>query len=444
MPYIESDDREKRVGLELFFTETPGIEGRLKKTPEDFIVRERSIEIEPISETALATRDPTLPLYTYARVRSRNWETNRLIQVLSKRLGISYDKIAFAGTKDKRAITEQLMAFEVEPERLKAINLDDVEIFDICISPRVLKIGDLYGNDFEIRIMDIKLTEEELLDRISSTEQQLAKVNGFPNFFGIQRFGVIRPVTQDIGKLLVQKKFEDAILAYIGNPMEGEPEKDYEVRAEFDRCWDLEWAIENYPKYLNFERIMINYLIRHPEDYIGALDQLPKNLCMMFIHAYQSYLFNKMVCARIRNEIPLNEPVQGDIVLPIDDHKLPVHKTWIPITERNHQKLIRQCRNGKAFVSGVLYGSETPMANGAFGEIEQQIIEEEGLSSEDFIIAELPKISSKGSRREIIAPVLRFEYEIKSEYVKMHFGLIKGSYATTLLREYLKGDIRNY
>jgi len=81
---------------------------------------------------------------------------------------------------------------------------------------------------------------------------------------------------------------------------------------------------------------------------------------------------------------------------------------------------------------------------GVFGEIEQQIIGEEGLTSDDFIIAKLPKISSKGSRREIIAPVLQFKYEIKPEYVKMCFGLIKGSYATTLLREYLKGDIRNY
>jgi len=51
MPYSKATIEEERIGLELFFTDTPGIGGRMKKQPEDFIVTERSIDIEPLSET---------------------------------------------------------------------------------------------------------------------------------------------------------------------------------------------------------------------------------------------------------------------------------------------------------------------------------------------------------------------------------------------------------
>ncbi len=444
MPYLEASIGEKNIGLELFFTTTPGIAGRLKKTPEDFIVTERSIDVEPITKNELAERDPALPIYTFGRVKSRNWETNRLLMEFSRQLGISYEKIYFAGTKDKRAITSQLMAFEVLPEKLNAIEIPDVEIEGIFQATRSLKIGDLLGNDFEINITDILLDRNELKENLANTEHHLASINGFPNFFGIQRFGVIRPVTHEIGKLILQKNFEDAVWQYIANPVESESKSDYKVRAEFESCWDFEWAIENYPKYLTFERTIIRYLIAHPEDYVGALGQLPKNLAIMFIHAYQSYLFNKILCERIRKEIPINEPVIGDIVLPVDDYKLPVHKTWIPITENNFEKLSRQCKNHKAYVSGVLFGSDSVFSEGEYGEIERKIIETEKLTRDDFIIPDMPQISSKGSRREFLAPIHDFYYEIEEDTVKMKFGLMKGAYATTLLREYLKTDIKSY
>ena len=79
MPYLESSKEEKQIGLELFYTDTPGIKGRLKKQPEDFIVIERSINIEPMAEPQLTDRDSTLHVYTYAQVKSTNWETNRLV-----------------------------------------------------------------------------------------------------------------------------------------------------------------------------------------------------------------------------------------------------------------------------------------------------------------------------------------------------------------------------
>jgi tRNA pseudouridine13 synthase len=444
MPVIESTPEEKRIGLELFFTTTKGIKGRLKKTPEDFIVNENSIQITPVSDEQLKSRDPTLPVFAYARVIARNWEMNRLIQEFSYQLGVPSDKIFFAGTKDKRAITSQLMAFNTSPEQLKSISISDVEISDIYQSFRVFKIGDLIGNEFEITIKELELPEHELNENVAETANQLEKINGFPNFFGVQRFGVIRPITHEIGKLVLQGKFEEAVFLYIGHPMKGEPQTDFDVRSEFDRTLDFGWALENYPRHLNFERILIKYLDKHPEGHTSAFEQFPKNLVMMFIHAYQSLLFNRILCARISEGLPLNEPIIGDIILPVDIYKRPVHKTWIPVNEQNYEKIKKQCRKGKAFVSGVLFGNQTSFADGEFGELERKIIEKEGIGPDDFVIPELPVMSSKGNRRELLAPIDKFSYEITSDTVIMKFGLIKGSYATTLLREFMKTNIKNY
>lgn len=102
----ECSGAEAEIGLEVFFTDSPGIGGRLKQDPEDFIVDEISL---PPSEDKSGS-------YTIAKVTSQNWETNRLIRELSKTLGISRDKIGFAGTKDKRGITSQLMSFQTPLE----------------------------------------------------------------------------------------------------------------------------------------------------------------------------------------------------------------------------------------------------------------------------------------------------------------------------------------
>ncbi|HHD16888.1 MAG TPA: tRNA pseudouridine(13) synthase TruD, partial [Euryarchaeota archaeon] len=109
---------ELDVGLEVYYTDVLPIGGKLKKEPEDFIVNE-------ISDKPPEKRGGE---YTIARVTVRNWETNRLIKLLSQKLGISKRRIGFAGTKDKRAITSQLMSFKCPIDDVLSISLKDVKI----------------------------------------------------------------------------------------------------------------------------------------------------------------------------------------------------------------------------------------------------------------------------------------------------------------------------
>ncbi|MBS3781313.1 MAG: tRNA pseudouridine(13) synthase TruD [Candidatus Thermoplasmatota archaeon] len=418
---------EKKVGLECFFTDTPGVGGKLKKYPEDFRVKE---EIDLFDESEGE--------YTIAKVWSRNWETNRLVKRLSDELNINRKKIDFCGTKDKRAITTQWMSFKCHPEKLKNLNIKGVEIQDTFTSHRSLRMGAHKRNQFEILIRDMSVEPEEALDRADEVGKKIDEEGGFPNWFGVQRFGTIRPITHIVGRKILKGDFEGAVKKYVASPEEGEGESCYEAREFLEKNWAPEEGLKIYPKVLTFERGILRDLKDNPGDFVSALKTLPHNLLMMFVHAYQSYLFNKMVSLRLQRNLPLNDALLGDVILPADSDGLPNKDTKVKVKERNFSKVSEMVKKGKAFVSAPLYGHKSEFSDGEQGDIEKKIIEEENIEKEDFIIPEISSISSTGTRRNIFAPVKDFEWGLQGEALKLNFSLNKGTYATTLLREFMK------
>ncbi len=94
-------ETEKNIGIKTFFTPYKGIGGKLRSIPEDFIVKE-------VSNYPSKKENGR---FTIADVTAINWETNLLVRELSNQLHISRQRIGFAGTKDKRAKTTQVMSF---------------------------------------------------------------------------------------------------------------------------------------------------------------------------------------------------------------------------------------------------------------------------------------------------------------------------------------------
>ncbi len=430
---------EKNIGIETFFTPYEGIGGKLRTTPEDFVVREVS-NYPPKKEKGR---------FTIADVTVTNWETNHLVRDMSNWLHISRQRIGFAGTKDKRARTTRLMSFyNIPKEELSKVKLKDVEIENIYVSGRPIKIGNLIGNRFEIivRNIDKKIKSNSIKDIASAIE----KYGGFPNFYGIQRFGIVRPITHIVGKYIVNDDFENAVMSYVANPMDGEDEESYELRKQLEKTHDFAEALKSYPNKLNFEKAMLNKLVVDQKDFVGALKELPKNLLTMFVYAYQSHLFNRILSDRIRKKIPLNEAIVGDIVLPI--RKGMINQEYIRVKESNIEKINIQISRGKAAVSSVLFGSDSVFSDGEMGEIEHKIIDSEKIDPRGFIIPDIPYISSSGSRHPILAFVKDLDFKLFDDELNknkkaliLKFELLKGCYATSLLREFMKtDDIRNY
>ncbi len=433
---MEVPNIEKRIGINLYSTDTEGLGGQLRQEVEDFIVKE-------ITNREEGTEGKHLVL----EVTKRDWDTHHFTRTLAKILRISQKRITVAGTKDKRALTTQKISiFNVDAEEIEKVHLKDVEMKVLGRSKKSVELGDLTGNEFIITVRNIDFPLDETRALLAKATEELLAAGGVPNFFGIQRFGSIRPVTHLVGKAIVEDDFEKAAMTYIAEPFPDEPEETKAARQYVKETRDFRTGLDKYPLRLGHERAMMNHLIANPEDFAGSFLVLPKNLYRMFAHAYQSCIYNTILCRRIERGLPLNLAVVGDIVCFKNEAGLPDSSRTERVSAEKVNAMNRLLKRKRAFITAPLPGYVTEFASGVPGEIEQEVLKEFEVPLKGFNIEEIPEMSSKGTRREILLNVEpRFEVSEdelnpgKSKAV-LEFMLPKGSYATTVLREYMKAD----
>lgn len=225
--------------------------GRLKQEAEDFVVTEISSYPKPADDGK----------FTIAKVVSKNWETNRLVRLMGRQLNVGREKIGFAGTKDKKAVTTQLMSFQCPPEAVGRINLQDVEVSEPYTSRRGIQIGDLIGNRFDIRVRDPDVSGTELEEVLGSVTSEIVRAGGYPNYFGVQRFGVVRPITHKVGELIVRGDIEGAVKTYVCDPprIDSDSEAD-RMRRLLSETDDWKPLASKMPDFMGFEATLVAYV----------------------------------------------------------------------------------------------------------------------------------------------------------------------------------------
>jgi tRNA pseudouridine13 synthase len=433
---------EQQVGIRYYVSDADGVGGHLRDSPADFRVTELELfDTEPVDA------DPDAYPHLVVRATLRDWDTNDFAGALSDRLGISRERVSWAGTKDKRAVTTQLFSVDgIAPEDLPEIGDTDIEV--VGRAGRPILFGDLAGNRFEITVRDTDAPDN--VDDITEDLRAFAGVEGVdpaagatvavPNYFGQQRFGSIRPVTHEVGLAIARGDWEGAVMAYVGNPHEDEPEDTQEARAVAE-SGDWQAALDSFPRHLGYERSMLHRLVEGedtPEDFRAALETVPTNLQRLFVNAAQSYVFNRILSERLDRGLAFDRPVVGDVVCFTDSDApeglvLPDTDRIQHVTEKRLQAITRHCDRGRAFVTAPLVGTETELADGEPGDIERAVLDDVGIAPTDF---DLPaEFDSEGTRRAVM---VRTDLAVEPVPLTFSFALPKGSYATVLLREYLK------
>jgi tRNA pseudouridine13 synthase len=426
------DSFERSIGLSRYLTGTPGIGGRLKLDPDSFRVDEISRYPLPDDQGK----------FTIARVEAFDIEQNELLRRLTRMLSLRPGSIGIAGTKDRRAVTTQLISIPAAEERLKDISLSGVRILETYRASEPLYLGALYGNRFEIAVHELPQGPEETLSRLKATENGLREKGGFPNYFGPQRFGEVRPVTHLVGRALVLGSAKEAVETYLTAHAEGEMADGSAARAEYASHHDPARALKEFPAYLGFERILLERLARGDEPE-RALHALPRYLKTLFVHAYQSYLFNKYLTRRMDSDLGLGEPVEGDWLIRLGPDGMPGKMAPVPVGRENVEEARRSMSTGRARLSAPLLGTDTPQSSGAPGALMEEVMSEEGVKRENFHLNFFPELSSAGTFRGILAPMPLAIYArgtpvVDEEKVIFSFSLEKGVYATVLLREFMK------
>ena len=455
-------------GLTGYACESKGIGGILKARFEDFRVEEvgRVPAIEPRGR------------FTVARVTLTNWETNRFMGKLAKSLGISKNRIWFSGTKDKRAITTQLLVIDAPQNKVAEFEMNDVDIEVLGRSHQKLSFGDHSANRFTITVRGCADTDGSPLE----AKEAIARVNHifenmelrlgpgkFPNWIGPQRFGAARPVTPVVGRAVISDNWKDAVDTYLGMPGIQQQDEVVAFRKHWRETGNVEECLEIIPRHLGFERDMLQHLQRKPEDWLGAFRKLPNNLQLMMVHSLQSEAFNRIIAARLEAGLTLTEPITGDIVGLIQDNgKIDMAKL-VEVEPDIQSRIQRNCRRGRLAVTASLPGAESIFTDSKPGKIERNVVSEMGLLDQDWQVSGIPRLSSKGSRRSLTVGFSEFSVEEASDIdsvhlsprfvagplegeiwspegcaLRMRFSLPSGTYATVLMREFMRAPLTQY
>jgi tRNA pseudouridine13 synthase len=273
---------------------------------------------------------------------------------------------------------------------------------------------------------------------------ELEQAGGMPNYFGLQRFGSLRPITHVVGEAIVRGDVEGAVMAYLGRPQPGEPEQVFAARRQVEEERDFVKALTYFPKQMTFERVLLQHLAESPDDWVGALRKLPLNLATMFVYAQQSLLFNRVLSARLEQGLPLGEPVEGDLLVQVDAAGVPDPQRVVPVRADNLGKCRRQCGKGRAAPSAVVAGLDVPLASGKMGEIERDVLAKSGIEPVAYRIPHMPELASFGQRRAIVVRPGDLAVRHDDDASRFSFRLPKGSYATCLLREFMKSEALAY
>ncbi|MDG1555635.1 MAG: tRNA pseudouridine(13) synthase TruD [Candidatus Poseidoniaceae archaeon] len=457
-----TDSLAESIGLDGYATATKGIGGVLKARVTDFRVEEISTAVHLDNKGR----------FTVAKIMLTNWETNRFCNTLAKALSIPRNRIFFAGTKDKRAVTQQLFVIDAPKAKVAAVEIPDVEIEVIGRTHQKIGFGNHRGNRFTIVVRGCAnedgspMSVEDALEQVNLIQEEMASKlgeNKFPNWIGPQRFGSGRPVTAEVGRHVIAGDWKQAALTYIAMEGESENEDVAAFRAHVRENGPTEEGLELAPRWLGFERKMVEHLLHRPDDYIGAFRKLPGNLQLMTVHALQSVVFNKSLHARLAAKHPISWPVAGDMVGRIDEKGQLDASSCVVVEERTLPRIIRNCELGRLSPTGPLPGTEIKTCEGKSGDIEKQVINTMGLTDMDWKVEAIPRLSTRGTRRSLVTsfnelsvdnvpladdesmgerwksgPTENSRWHPEGACIRFRFTLASGSYATTLLREFMR------
>ena len=227
---------------------------QIKQKPSDFLVKEiSSVEVKEQGS------------YLVFKLKKENYNTLDAVRIVAQKLGVLQKDVGFAGTKDKRAITEQLISVKINhhkkylnkelvKEKLNQIELRNISLEFLGYTFQPITLGDLEGNSFDIVVRNLDNFDFETPTKIT-------------NYFGEQRFG---GNNIEVGRNIIKKNFKKA-------------------------C-----------ELINESKIN-EHLVRKENDYVGAIRLIPKRLLRLYVNAYQSYLWNEIVTEVVNKKIEVDE-----------------------------------------------------------------------------------------------------------------------------------------
>ncbi|KVH88170.1 Pseudouridine synthase, catalytic domain-containing protein [Cynara cardunculus var. scolymus] len=207
--------------------------------------------------------------------------------------------------------------FKQRANKVASLNkrLIGIKIGDFCYVNEGLLLGQLHGNRFTITLRGVVADSE---DTVKAAADALGK-HGFINYFGMQVPLRSTPEHPFLDLALVLCLLTLLVLNYFEE--NGKPQSAFwtqkddirRIRDYYKESEDIDETLRQLPRYLVAERAILQCLKKCPGNYLQALKAVPRTLRMMYVHSYQSYLWNHAASMRVQ-KYGTDKVVVGDLV----------------------------------------------------------------------------------------------------------------------------------
>jgi tRNA pseudouridine13 synthase len=385
---------------------------KVKASPADFIVQEESAL--PLS--------PRRAEYAVFRLSKTSWDTFDLVDLLSRRWGVSRDDISVGGIKDRHGRTEQTITVRGLKGRPAPLREKNFRLAFEGWSESPVSARDIRGNRFSITLRDLTAHDAAL---IAANAPDVAR-DGVPNYYDTQRFGSARHGQGFMGKEIFLGRREKALRLYFT----ASKHDDRATRA-LKRC-----VIENWGQWEkcagagfgDYGRIL-SYLAAHTRAYHQALEMIDRRFLVFVLNAYQSFLFNELL-ARWLSEIA------AETRAPLSPLRYPFG------VFRFHHALSPSMAEAVRGAVLPVPGHDTVCAEPRVSRILAEVLEEEGIGLSDLRVRQMHGIRIGGIERPAI--VVPEDFSISAPQpdelypgrlkTALGFFLPRGAYATLVIK----------
>jgi tRNA pseudouridine13 synthase len=380
---------------------------KLKRLPEDFQVEELT-EFAPVGAGDFA-------IY---RVTKRGLGTREAIDALVQRWNLSPSQVSYGGLKDKHAISTQHISIRRGPHR--SLQQTNLSLEYLGQAQQAFGSGDVSGNRFQIVLRSLSRREVTLAE--AAIEE--ARRDGLPNYFDDQRFGSLGDSGEFVARAWIAGDYERACWLALADSNPLDRPRDRQEKAWLRELWGR-WPECKARMSGSQRQPVVSFLCNRPTDFRGAFVRIRQDLRSLFIAAFQSHLWNRILAAHILSTCPA--PLIIPVALKVGG--VPFFGSLSDATRAALQ------------LDLPLPSSRIKLADGPVKELVDRSLGEVGLTLRE-IRVKYPRDSffSKGTRPALSnARTLTYEADDDELYprqqkLRLQFDLPRGSYATIVVK----------